>query len=67
MADTEREPIGSETPEADYLEQDRPDLDEGLDPEAPAGPVSADPMTANEADVLDQSRELPDEDDYPPA
>ena len=68
MADIDPErsepaPVDEETPEADRLEQLRPELDEDLDPEAPAGTGVPAPLTAeaDEADVLEQSIEVPDD------
>jgi len=68
MADIDPErrepaPVDEETPEADRLEQLRPELDEDLDPEAPAGTGVPASLTAeaDEADVLEQSIEVPDD------
>jgi len=67
MSDPERDAIDDEAPEADLLEQERPDVDEVPDPEAPLTPgvPSAATLEAEEADVLEQSIEVPGEDDYP--
>ncbi|MFG3408155.1 hypothetical protein [Streptomyces sp. NPDC048142] len=58
--DTEPEEAGPEAPEADAAEQRadiRPESDEQVE--------SIDPATANEADVAEQRRVIPlDEDDY---
>lgn len=62
MADDRRPPL--ETPEADSLEQERP-LDESNE-DSSTEPLPEE-LEANPADVLDQRRELPDnDDDYPP-
>lgn len=58
----------SEVPEADYVEQQRPVIDEAPDPEAPAdAPAEPNvPADASVADALEQSREVlsdPPEDD----
>lgn len=65
MASSDRD-IVEETPEADRLEQERPDLDEAPDPEAPVSasrPPGA--IEADDADVIEQSLEVGDDDDYP--
>jgi hypothetical protein len=53
---------GLEEPDADAAEQRRP-LDNTDEPEAPDEPL---PEEADEADVLDQRRIVPAEDDYSP-
>lgn len=57
-----------EAADADIQEQDRLPIDEGFDPEQPAGTVPPDVASAeaDPADVQEQSVEVPDEDDYPP-
>ncbi|HEV7168877.1 MAG TPA: hypothetical protein VGN49_13020 [Micrococcaceae bacterium] len=55
--------------EADYLEQQlpaNPAEDDTADPEAggPAPEMDLVEVEANEADVLEQRREVPDDDDY---
>ncbi|MDX2377093.1 hypothetical protein M4I32_09810 [Microbacterium sp. LRZ72] len=67
MADRETQMPDEEKPEGDYLEQQRSDDDVDADREAPAdapGRLSA-PTDANEADVLEQSREVPDDEERP--
>jgi len=59
-----RDDIGDETPEGDGLEQRRPEIEEGLDPEAPAGTTPPEPTEeADDADLLEQSLPVTDEDD----
>ncbi|HSU71787.1 MAG TPA: hypothetical protein VLI70_10055 [Micrococcaceae bacterium] len=60
---------GMDATEADYLEQQlpaNPAEEEDIDPEAagPAPELDLDEVEANEADVLEQRREVPDDDDY---
>ena len=54
-------------PEADALEQSRPEIPATLDPEAPAdtapSPRISDSVEANEADVIEQSLEVPLDDE----
>jgi len=54
-------------PEADLLEQSRPEVSPTFDPEAPAdsdtGPRIDPDVEANEADVLEQSIEVPVDDE----
>ena len=57
----------SAVPEADLLEQARPEVASAIDPEAPADSESAplidDDVEANEADVLEQSIEVTEYDE----
>ncbi|MDH6182410.1 hypothetical protein M2152_002592 [Microbacteriaceae bacterium SG_E_30_P1] len=56
-----------ELPEADFIEQSRPEVEQDLDPEAPADTEpqgDIDTSEANEADVLEQQRDVDINDDY---
>lgn len=59
--------IEDAVPEADRLEQARPEVATGLDPEAPADtetpPRISDSVEANEADMLEQSIEVTEDDE----
>ncbi|MDO7883127.1 hypothetical protein [Antiquaquibacter soli] len=63
MAEFDRDPV----PEADRLEQERPEVESDLDPEAAVGTDARLPDTAEAdvADVLEQSTEVTADDDYP--
>ncbi|MGX5681709.1 hypothetical protein [Schumannella luteola] len=62
MTEFDRDPI----PEADRLEQERPEVENDLDPEAAVGAEARlpDTMEADVADALDQSTEVPTDDEY---
>lgn len=63
MAEIDRDPV----PEADRLEQERPEVESDLDPEAAVGADARLPDTteADVADAIDQSAEVPLDDEYP--
>lgn len=63
----ERETVDHTIPEADRLEQLRPEVEDALDPEATVGADARIPDTteANVADVIEQSLEVPGDDEYP--
>ena len=60
------DPIDDQKPTADLQEQERPEVDEPNDPEAP--PVAAPDFggsDADPADVVEQQEEVPLEEDHP--
>ncbi len=61
----DRDKLDGAVPEADLLEQERPVLDDDIDPEAPSQGNESVRTTidADDADLLEQSRDVPDDDD----
>ncbi|EOM76129.1 hypothetical protein DW322_18340 [Rhodococcus rhodnii] len=69
-ADLSDGPVSPEVPEDDALEQatEIEEIEEGADPDAVAGATADVDVTgaeANVADVLEQNRDVPGDDDYP--
>ena len=60
----QHDPIDDTKPEADALEQQRDQIEDARDPEAPASATPRLTDDANEADVLEQAREVPLDDEF---
>lgn len=66
MIEQFREARDPEAPEADFMEQQLPvDPESGQDEEEAAADFGPVPVEANEADVLEQHQEVPEDDAYP--
>lgn len=66
----DRDNLDGAVPEADLLEQERPALEDDYDPEAPSDqsdsariPRTGSTTDANEADIIEQSQDVPADDD----
>lgn len=61
----DRDNLDDAVPEADLLEQERPVLDDDIDPEAPSqwNESVRTTVDADDADLLEQARAVPDDDD----
>lgn len=60
------DPIDDQKPMADFHEQERPEVDDPDDPEAPpVAPPDFSGSDADPADIVEQQEEVPGDEDHP--